>query len=247
MEGKKLKFAPLKEVVFELFWELPNDATGFPVDPDFDIALGTFASRISDQLPVHRRLFPPGVSLKIYPKLTNQFWRGQLEWPVVQLGPGMMAVNDTEKNYTWNSYRNQIHQAIDFLTLSYKEALKFNKVTLKYVDSVDIDDSRVDINSYISTNFKTGIVNNFPLPGTLKGVNINQVFALDDGTSLSLNIQSAINNMNAKQALVWVTSTEKNGHLKVEDMLLWLDNVHTICSNIFKELLNPEFYASFDK
>ena len=42
MREKKLKNAPLKEAIFELYWQLPKDPTNFPHDPELEFALGLF-------------------------------------------------------------------------------------------------------------------------------------------------------------------------------------------------------------
>jgi uncharacterized protein (TIGR04255 family) len=244
--SKKLKDAPLKEAIFELFWQSPLDNTGFPIDRGFDLAQGKFAIHIADRFPYHKRILPQNSAIKVYGQPIHQFWKGNVEWPVVQLGQGILTVNDTDKNYEWNdTYRPNIHKALDILLLSYSEPLNFNKISLKYIDSVDIDYD-TDLSKFISVNLQTALVNNYKPPGKLIGLNLNQVFAVD-GSDVHLNIQTATNNLNAKQAIVWITTVIKVGTLSKTDILTWIDQAHSITSNLFVEMLNPQFYASFNK
>ena len=247
MKRKKLKNAPLKEAIFELYWKLPLDEQGFPLDPEFDLAQGRFASLITTDFPVHKRTMPAGINLKVYPKPLHQFWKGELTLPVVQYGPGILTVNDNDRNYIWeNGYRHDIQKSVETLISSYKEPLQFNRATLKYIDSVDIPEDETDISKYISKNFQTDLINRYEQPGKLKGININQVFELTDGSLMNINIQTAINNTNGKPAIVWVTAVDRTSGFQENDIYEWVDHVHIITSDVFIKMLNPEFYASFD-
>lgn len=246
MKGKKLKNAPLQEAIFELFWQSPLDATGFPFDKDFEFALGKFDSHISTHFPIKKKIVPDAPGLRVYGRPMYQFWTQNAVWPVVQLGPGILTVNDTDKNYEWEAtYRPNILTAIDALIKNYDQKPQFSKVSLKYIDSVDID-SFEDIHDFISQNFQTGLVNRFDIPGRTIGLNINQAFEIDESTVL-LNIQTAKNNSNGKKALVWMTTVEKTGKFTDHDIRKWLDHAHSLSSDLFVKMLNPDFYASFNK
>jgi uncharacterized protein (TIGR04255 family) len=247
MPGKKLNRAPLKEAIFELYWDLPLDATNFPVDPEFDIALGKFADQIKTSFPIHKRLFPPGNNFKIYPKPGHQFWTGELEWPVVQLGPGILSVNDTDKNYIWEgNFRPNVIKAIEILQSSYESELKFKKVRLFYLDAVDYDPKEIGLSEFVSRNLLTSIKTGYEIPGKQDGINIAQAFNIDDGSLFMINIQNGLNNASGGPSIIWTTSVEYNMPMKKEDLLPWLDKAHELTSNFFVKMLKPEFYASFD-
>ncbi|MGV3767288.1 MAG: TIGR04255 family protein [Chitinophagaceae bacterium] len=249
MGRTKLRKAPLQEAIFEVSWQSPLDATGFPLDKDFELALGKFDNYISKDFPFKKRILPttaPGVGIRVYGRPVYQFWQGNITWPVVQLGPGLLTVNDTEKNYEWDStYRPNIVKAIESLNRSYEHSLNFNRISLKYIDSVDVLVTE-DPYAYISKNLQTDLKNNFSIPGKPLGFNINQAFEIDDSV-VGLSIQTAINNSNGNKALVWMTSVEKLGKFNTGDILNWLDNAHKITSDLFIKMLNPEYYASFDQ
>jgi len=248
LKAVKLKNAPLKEAIFELYWHLPLDQTGFPTDSEFDIALGKFASKIQNSFPVHKRLFPPGTNLKIYPKPSHQFWTRELTWPVVQLGPGILSVNETEKNYSWkDNFRANIDTAINTLLGSYAEELKFTKIRLTYIDAIDYSDEQESAAEFVSKNLLTSIVTKYELPGVKRNVQIGQSSALDNGTLFHFNIQNGINNSTESPSIIWTTALEKSDEIKKESLLDWLDFAHQIASDSFVNTLNPDFYARLNR
>lgn len=250
MTYARLKNAPLKEAVFELFWDSPLDKTGFPVDQEFDLSQGIFAKEISSIFPLHKRIMPFNIppSIKIYGNPVHQFWKSELGWPVVQFGPGVLTVNDTDKNYSWDdNFRQNIITAIEILFKSYKEKLIFKRVSLRYIDSVELQ-SKLDSGvTFLKENFKSEIINKFDPPGETVGFNINQVFKVLNDSQVHLNIQTATNNINGKPALVWITLIEKLNKSNKEEILQWIDEAHKICSDLFIQTLNEEFYESFNK
>jgi uncharacterized protein (TIGR04255 family) len=248
MPSKKLKQAPLKEAIFELFWKLPLDATNFPFDPEFDMALGKFQNQISDRYPVSKRLFPPGSNVRIYPKPGYQFWRGELEWPVVQVGPGVLTVNETEKNYIWaDNFRPAIVHALEALEKSYSTELEFNKVRLTYIDAVDFDPEVINPSEFVARNLLTQICTDYDPPGKENNINISQSFTIGNETLFNIQIQNGLNNATNSQAIVWTTAVETSAMLKKEELLHWLDTAHKLASDFFVKMLNPDFYASFDR
>jgi uncharacterized protein (TIGR04255 family) len=248
MPGKKLKHAPLKEAIFELFWKLPLDATNFPVDPDYDMALGKFGSLVEDSFPVQKRLSPPNLTFRVYPKPAFQFWKGELEWPVLQLGPGVLTVNDTEKNYIWDdNFRPAVVRALEALERSYAVALEFIKVRLTYIDAFDYDLAMDSPASFVARNLRTSICTEYELPGQRNNLNINQTFTMSEDTLFHINIQNGQNNASGAPAIIWTTAVERMTSIEKNDLLPWLDWAHKQASDFFVKMLNPDFYDSFDR
>ena len=245
MGKRKLKNAPLREAIFELTWQSPLDSTGFPEDKEFELALGKFDSAITKNFPVKKKVGPSASVMRVYGRPVYQFWKGNVEWPVIQLGPGVLTVNDTDKTYVWDSsFRPNLVRAIESLKKSYTQLPDFNRLSLKYIDSVDISPD-IDFRKFISENLQTTLINEFDIPGKPIGLNINQAFEVD-GSSVLLNIQNAINNVTGSHSLVWMTTVEKRGSIEFERITDWLDFAHNITSDLFVKMLKPAFYESFD-
>lgn len=246
MSRKKLPNAPLKEAIFEVFWDSPLDKSGLKVDKEFELSIGKFSLNISENFPIHKRTIPQAASIKVYGLPLYQFWKGEIQWPVVQLGPGILTVNDTDKNYHWdNTYKPNILIALNALKKSYNVLPEFKRVSLRYIDSVDFIGEE-DFLAFIHNNLQTSIENKYSIPGKQTGLNINQTFSVEDYT-VSINIQTAINNVTGAPAIVWITSAYKTGKFSEKDLLLWIDTAHSIISDLFVNMLNPTYYASFDK
>lgn len=247
MKIAKLKHAPLKEVVFELYWECDIDNSGIQTDSGYDLAQGVFANKLKSQFPIHRKLLPEGSPLKIIKAPLHQYWKGELLWPVVQHGQGMIAINEVEGGYEWkNRYEPLLINVIKLLIDSYEDPLKFNRVKLQYVDAIDME-NEVNPFDFMANNLQTQLISNYELPGKQKNFNIQQTFELKDLSQMHLSISDGINNQNNKKSIVWTTSVEKKALMDLESLIKWIDVAHSTTSEMFKRMLNPEFYASLNK
>lgn len=248
MSRHKLKDAPLQEVIFELRWKLPLDENGFPFDPGIERALGKFEKKACDLFPIYKRTIPEGLSLRIYPKPIHQFWKGELVWPVIQLGPGILTLNDTDVNYSWqDNFHSNILFAVEVLKDSYVTELQLEYIKLQYIDAVEFDPKIFTPQEYISMNMNTSLNNQFEVPGDARNLNISQSFQLQNDSILALNIQTGKHNKTGNPAIIWITGVERSGVLNFDDLNTWLEFAHQTTSETFVKMLNPDFYASFDK
>lgn len=241
----KLSKAPLQEVIFELLWDIEFNPQGNPFDPNFELAQGIFAKRVSDRFPERKRTLPEGIPLKIYPKAIHQFWKGSNIWPVVQLGPGILAINDTEVNYEWGeSFFPMIKSGIDDLEESYEQQLMYKNVSLRYIDAVEIETKSNNILDFINSKFNVRINNEFNYSGNISSINFNQTFDLEDGSKLSFIISDGRNKLN-KPALIWQTYIFSNSKKTKQEIISWVNKAHEITSNTFKDSIKTDFYDSF--
>lgn len=247
MPRQKLKNAPLQEVIFELFWKLPLDESGFPYDPGIDRALGKFETEIFSEFPLYKRTIPEGLNLRIYPKPIHQFWKGELTWPVIQIGPGLLTVNDTDINYSWkNNFQANVQMAAKALEKSYVAGLQLERVKLQYIDAVEYNPDTVTPQDFIARNMSTELNNLYKVPGSIRGVNISQIFSLHDNSSLLLNIQTGKHNKTGNPAIIWITAVEKVGECDFNNLNGWLEFAHETASQTFVNMLDSEFYDAFD-
>ena len=95
---------PLVEAIFEVRWDLSPSPTGVPQDPQYDIIVGQLKESLNKELPFHARL-PIGIisGFNIPYQVQHQFRIAADAWPLVQIGPGLMTVNETA-NYTSEKY-----------------------------------------------------------------------------------------------------------------------------------------------
>lgn len=245
-DSRKLLNAPLQEVIFELLWEIDFDQQGNPIDQDFELAQGLFARGVLPSFPLRKRTMPEGAPIKIYPKTIHQFWKDENTWPVVQLGPGIMAVNETEHNYEWSTefyplLKNQINNLED----SYGKELIYKNASLRYIDAIEISEAeRQSILKYVNSKFNFTISNNFSLPGSLSHLNLTQTFDVNNDTKLSLIINDGVNKFK-KPAIIWQTHVMFNSRKKKDEIVSWINKAHDLTSQLFKDIIQKDFYDSF--
>ncbi|MGA2623111.1 MAG: TIGR04255 family protein [Bacteroidota bacterium] len=242
----KLTKAPLQEVVFEAFWELdvdPQSRENF--DPGFELAQGVFADTVKKDYPFYKKIVPSIVPPHfLNQKPVHQFWRGDGQWPVLQLGPGLLAVNDTEKTYVWESaYRPAIEYGLDALLKSYKEPPRFQKVSLRYIDAFELgDEFKEDFVKYIEANLQIQVIKGFEVQGAISNQNLIQAYTLGDGSKLTLVVSDG--SRSNKPAVILQIAVVREGQLAVDDIKNWISSAHSVTSNLFKQMLRKEFYAS---
>ncbi|HMQ46315.1 MAG TPA: TIGR04255 family protein [Saprospiraceae bacterium] len=240
----KLPNAPLQEVIFEVLWDIDFDEVGAPQDSGYELAVGVFANMIKNKYPHRQRTLPINAPLKIYPMPVHQFWVDKNTWPVVQIGPGILAINDTDQNYSWEgNFKNEIDFIIRCLKSSYNDNLKFIQLSLRYIDAVELPESK-DVLAFVNENFHIHLSNNYVLEGIISGLNINQFFTFQDSSKLNFVISEGVNAKN-KKAVIWQTNFIKKDTEGIDDVLEWADYAHEITSNHFKKSLKPHFYDSF--
>lgn len=240
----KLPKAPLQEVIFELLWEIDFDERGFAVDKGFALAQGVFAESIANDFKYRKREIPDNVQLTTYPAIIHQFWKNENEWPVVQLGHGVLVFNEIEQNYTWENYKKCLSNVVVKLIDSYKGKIKFTGANLKYIDAIEVGDS--DLLTFINENFNLSIKNNFPGSEDLININFNETFNVESIGLLNVIISSGYSPAN-KQAVIWQSNvlSGKNTVFDEEKLLNWIDEAHKITSHHFKSIVKEDFYATF--
>src|SRR5690606_34121562 len=123
-------------------WPLQPDTSGQQlIDPEYAFALGKFQDALKDAFPHHVAKFPSEVPYQLLNYQTaHQFWQKNKQWPVVQLGPGIATVNDTEQNYEWKkTYLPNVETMLKALQKSYGK-LVFKSLSLRYIDVVRVAD-----------------------------------------------------------------------------------------------------------
>ncbi|MET2985995.1 TIGR04255 family protein [Aureibaculum conchae] len=241
----KLPNSPLQEVVFELHLEEDINAKGIRTNENFDFALGLFAEKIKNDFP-KRISFPKHDKIRIFPNISFQFWKDEGVWPVIQLGDGLLTVNDTEKNYIWSEYSYLVRDCMTKLSNSFSEPVKIRQVSLRYIDAIEMNEMTFEQKQkFINENFKVSLDNNFKvLNGESSGMNITSNFKINDGSTVNFVISNGKSKQN-KPAIVWQYQIFNNIVTSFDDVNKWLDAGHDILSDLFKNSITSKFYDSF--
>lgn len=249
---KKLPNAPLKEVVFELKWQLTvNPETNQELDMGFDMAQGRFQNLVKGDFPVHKRRLPVGMPLEFMSyHIVHQFWAGEGEHPVLQLGPGIFSQNDTERQYEWESkFLPQLQKSLEYLETSYGYAPETLAVNLRYIDAIRLADYEHGGNwlGFVSEALKIRLENNFEPLGALKNFQINQSFLLENGSELNIVVSNGVEPDTNEPLLVWQTAVVHEGNMAWDDLLSWVAYAHETTHRVFESMTKGDFYDSFKK
>ncbi len=241
----KLSKSPLQEVIFELFLEEQLDSNGMPSNDDYQFAQGLFFNKIKDQFPIYisKQKQSP---ITVYPSISHQFWKDKNVWPVVQFGPGLMTVNDTEVNYEWDQFLPLVNNCIQFLLESYNHSAKIKRLSLKYIDAIEFETNDVSKQlDFINKNFQLNLTNNFEIPDSkLTNINIQQSFNISNLGNINFAISSGFSKKNLP-SIIWQYQAMidwSNEDLSIEN---WIIQAHSVLSNLFKQTITKEFYDSF--
>lgn len=246
----KLINAPLQEAIFEIRWEL-DQSQNPAIDLGFALAQGKLQEIVGKQFPTFKRKAPYGFPEQFLQyQVVNQHWHKPDIWPVLQLGPGIFTVNDTDGNYDWtNTYYPLIKKSLDWVNQAYDDKLKVTFASLRYIDSVRPKDYGFEgkWKEFISEHFNFSFMNDFSARGTLKAVQFEQYFELEDKSSLHVAMNSGKYRRTDEDALIWQTAVVKNDNFEKDSLLKWVDYAHNLTSDLFKEMTKQKFYDSFSR
>lgn len=156
-----LKNKPLIEAIFELRWELQLlTPTPVKVDPKYKLLIGRLYDKLQKDYPFHEQLPAAGMPDEIAGYVVQHRFRKEKDkWPLIQIGPGIITVNDTE-GYKWGDFEKIINKAVSALFEAYPDSistLKVNRLLLRYIDAIPFDFEKGDISDFLKKQLKTEV------------------------------------------------------------------------------------------
>ena len=242
----RLPNAPLQEVIFEVQWGLDvQDGTNLLYDPKFDLGLGRLSALLKDRFPEEIKKFPELFPIQLPYMATWQFRPGPDGWPLIQLGHGVLTVNDTDLAYDWDTvFFPLIKDALAWLSEAYDGAPLFAKAELRYIDSVRTSEHTFkDWGSFVSDNLNVSVSNQFKPRGPVLNVGLHQVFELENGGQLLVAVNSG--KRENDDAMIWQTAVTQPGPFDTASLLQWADGAHKLSKELFQELCKPPFHERF--
>ncbi len=158
MPKEDLKYKPLVEAILELRWELEKAVgKGLPADPHYRILLGRFSERVRDEYPHHEPLASASVPDQLVAHTAQHRFRATAGgWPLVQLGPGLLTINETD-GYTWTDFQRRCEAGVKRLMDAYpgEQGMRVQQIALRYIDAVAFDYSKENAFGFIKEKMKT--------------------------------------------------------------------------------------------
>lgn len=252
-----LKNKPLIEAIFELRWELKEIPPGLKIDPHYKLLIGRLYDRMNKDYPYYEELatatMPDGLAEHV---VQHRFRKSKDGWPLVQLGPGIITLNDTD-SYVWEDFGRRIGQTVRSLFQAYPDSsdnLKVNRIMLRYIDAVDYDFGKDYIFDFLRNKLKTELV-------------LSSNLFRDTGVSespLALDMRFAFSSTKPKgvirlrfvrgqrkniDALIWETMVESSpddAFKNQSDISNWIKKAHELTDDWFFKLIEGDLQRRFE-
>jgi uncharacterized protein (TIGR04255 family) len=256
MSRKDLKNKPLVEALLEVKWELPvQQVPGIGEDPHYRLLLGRLSERVESDYPFHEALPTAQVPDALVAHMAQHRFRVSRDgWPLVQVGPGLMTVNETE-GYVWEDFRERCAQAVTNLFSAHpdKQKLRIQDLTLRYIDAVNVDFRQESAFKFLQEKMQTNIL----LPDALfdgervkrnpTAFNWQASFPNELPGGL-MTLRFAVGTHRDRPALIWETlvQTAREDISTLPDgFLSWLDQAHELTDDWFFKLIEGELERRF--
>lgn len=242
----RLPNAPLLEVVFELRWKISNQKDL----EKYQFLTADLYSNLKSKFPDRKLLVPPEVPLElVINKPAYRFSSKESNYPLIQLGPGVLTLNTNDENYYWSQYYDWTEE----LTNSFFEVSNIDKnqtftPSLIYIDFIKLNFNEINILNYISENLNINVQQNF-IKDDLNPTSFN--FGLSNNIKDLGSVHISFNtgkDQNGDSGLV--IETKLNGPEFINstnDILSWLNKAHDYTSKSFKEMTKGKLQDSFSK
>ncbi|NBB96463.1 MAG: TIGR04255 family protein [Planctomycetes bacterium] len=255
MSERELKNKPLVEAICEVRWALQHKVPGIAIDPHYRLLLGRLYDRLSNKYPEHEQLdtanMPDEVSGHV---VQHRFRVAANGWPLVQVGPGVLTINDTSK-YRWDDFRVRVLDVKKTLYESHPKAseMRVESLVLRYIDAVELDYTNSSVFDFLRDKLKINI--QLP-PNLFDSTEVNavpqhyqsqQVFRCANPAGI-IRLGLATGVRNSKPSLIWETGLHTEGGdlpTMPDGFEGWLDQSHVLVNDWFFKMINGELHRRF--
>ncbi|MFC1713937.1 TIGR04255 family protein [Candidatus Poribacteria bacterium] len=257
---KVLKNKPLVEAIFELRWELYEQLpTGEKVDPYYKVLFGGIYNKLRDVYRFVEPLPAADIPERFSGHIVQHRFRGTDSWPLIQIGPGVVTLNETE-GYVWEDFRRRALELTEVLFDVYPkpERLKINKAMLRYIDGIEFDYEQADIFAFLKEQMKTELILYQKLFENTGAGKIPEAFDMhfsfpstSPGGVVLLRIAKGTREKDGAKvdALIWETivdSSDENSPTNKEMFSEWIDQAHELTDDWFFKIIEGELERRFE-
>jgi uncharacterized protein (TIGR04255 family) len=263
---EELPNKPLLEALFELKWAplTSGPARGQGItpwaDPQYPLYLGVLYGSIRQDFPFVEELPAMQIPDALTPGIVKTRFRATRDgWPLVQSGPGVLAINYTD-SYSWSRFQptavRVVKSFLDAYTLGgSKPSPIFTSATLRFIDAIQTRKSEADIFEFVRKKLHTSI----DLPTEIERHERvdGPISSLDFRCSLPLRAPKAKGNLRIASGLKGkipamicefsVVSTAHETPQQVDDINAWLSEAHYVAEAWFFALIQGELHERFKR
>lgn len=239
----KLPNAPLEEAIFEIRWKVADKHELTKCQ----YIHGDLFARVKNSYPYREALVAPEMPIELcIGNPTHRFRFAPNEYPLLQIGPGLITINTIDEKYIWEDFEGIVLKAIsDFFEIyEFSEGGKIT-LSLQYFDFFKFDFENQDVLLFLNQSLNFKVEQNF-LNKSFNPVNFNLglYYPIADGiTSVQLNRGQ---NLKGEDGIILQTSITSNELIpNFSYAKKWLETAHNFCSSTFKEITKGPFYETF--
>jgi uncharacterized protein (TIGR04255 family) len=241
----KLPKAPLLEVIFELKWEIrdKNDLE------KFQYLHGDLYSKLKDSFPKRERLVPLDFPVEFLHNRPIYRFRSQEEYPLIQIGPGLITLNTIEEKYVWEEFNDLSNTLLKTLFEIFSDLKKYDFIqpSLTYIDFFSFNFQNANVYDFISENLKLNFSQNFYETDKFP-TNLNLGYYYETAVGdLSISLRKGKNNKNEDGIAMQIKISNKLSKVEILEISKWLSESHSLASSLFKQITEGSFYESFIK
>jgi uncharacterized protein (TIGR04255 family) len=256
MSKPELPHKPLVEAIFEVKWDLAKPTTGqieSKLISDYKLLPGRLYDLLKDKYTYHELVFPAELPSELMPyQPQHRFRSGENAWPLVQLGLGVLTVNDTE-GYLWRPFKSYCDEALTALHTIQGESGRssYNLLALRYIDAIRIESNDPqDPIAFCSQllHLPIAIPQDLFLPGITETPNALKLQFSLPCTSPVGNASVALSTGRLKSDLAIILETlvkSEGDQTRSVDIGGWLEQAHDVLSDWFVALTAGELHRRF--
>lgn len=256
MERIILKNKPLVEAIFEIRWQLQELKAGGKTDPHYKLLVGRLYDRCNKEYPFHEQLPTASIPDEMLENVVqHRFRKSENNWPLIQIGPGIFAVNDT-KDYAWEDFEKRVVKGVNTLFEIYPDSknLIITNLMLRYIDAIEFDFEKQDIFEFLKEQMKIEV----SMPTQLfeetevdkKPLTFNWIFSFPCAkTKAIVTLRIGRGKKQDIDALLWETivqSQSKDVPKLPSELKEWLNNAHNITDDWFFKLIQGDLLRRFE-
>ncbi|MEX2171220.1 MAG: TIGR04255 family protein [Pirellulales bacterium] len=257
-QPRDLANKPLVEAVFEVRWALRNQGP-LTDDPGFQLFQGRYYDRVRERYPYAKALPAAGVPEAMTGHTVRQQFRASEDgWPVTQIGPGILTVNETVE-YSWDSFEPLVRDAVKALFDAYPEKiakLRPTQVVLRYINVIcdpwDLPKTPLlqflRDKLHISIDLERLLFDSDSHADSPHGLNLNLTYQLESPDCLA-GANFAVGESNGKRALIFeitVQTSPERAPQSVDAIGKWTKEAHEVVDKWFFALIRGDLLSNFE-
>ena len=241
---------PLVETILEVKWGAPDQP-----DPAYPLIVGRLYEKVQDtygateDLPLAQ--LPPSIAVHI-PR--HRFRVAENAWPLVQIGPGVAVLNDTE-GYTWEGFRRRAVEFFPRLQEAHPRGglLDITSLKLEYIDAIEFDHERKDVLEFVRDKLHVRLAppavlfDGQPVESRPEHALVQLAFATSDPKG-RIQVTARTGRKEDRPAVILNTSVLSTGADAKEGWQRfggWLDGAHAIIRHWFFALVQGDLLEEF--